>query len=86
MLLFERAHQAALHEVVGCGRISGQGASVSSQSRNFAFQEPTKLVHLNLHSGGRRLSLLGAAAPMNENLICPRNPRMNPELRCGKML
>jgi len=37
MLLFERAYQATLHEVVGFGGISGQGASVTPHSGNFAF-------------------------------------------------
>src|SRR5712671_438432 len=61
-------------------------ARVTSQSRNFAFQESAKLVHLNLHSGGRRPSPLGRKGSDEPRLICQRNPRMNQEFHRGKML
>ncbi len=45
MLLGNRAHEAALHQVVGPRRVPGQGPRVAPQAGDFAFQKVREISH-----------------------------------------
>ena len=45
MLLGDRAQKAILHQIVGADSISGKGARITAQTRDFPFEKPTKFVH-----------------------------------------